>query len=40
MQSTSLGPCGAAVEDVVNITTADGRTLEIHFDVSSFYDSA
>jgi hypothetical protein len=40
LQSASLGQCGAAVEDVVSITTADGRTLEIHFDVSSFYDSA
>lgn len=40
MQSTSLEQCGAAVDNVVSITTPDGRTLEIHFDISSFFPSA
>lgn len=40
MQSTSLEQCGAAVDNVVSITTPDGRTLEIHFDISSFFSSA
>jgi hypothetical protein len=40
MQSTELGQCGAAVDNIVSIRTADGRTLEIHFDVTSFLESA
>ena len=40
IESQALGQCGEAVADIVTITTADGRSLKIHFDVSSFLQSA
>ena len=40
MQGLSVGQCGAAVDNLVSITTADGRTLVIHFDISSFIQAA
>ena len=39
VKSESLGQCGDAVADIVSITTADGRELEIHFDISSFLET-
>jgi hypothetical protein len=40
VQGQSLGQCGEAAADIVNIKTPDGRTLEIHFDISSFFQPA
>jgi len=40
VQSQEPGQCGQAPADIVSITTADGRTLEIHFDISLFFESA
>jgi len=40
VQSQSSGQCGQAPADIVSITTPDGRTLEIHFDISLFVESA
>jgi hypothetical protein len=40
MQNQSLGQCGESAADIVSIKTSDGRTLEIHFDISSFFTSA
>ena len=40
VQGQEPGQCGQAPADIVSITTADGRTLEIHFDISLFFESA
>jgi hypothetical protein len=40
MENQSLGQCGAAVDNIVSIKTVDGRMLEIHFDISSFFEAA
>jgi hypothetical protein len=40
VQSQEPGQCGQAPADIVSITTADGKTLEIHFDISQFFESA
>lgn len=33
----SLGQCAKSPADVLSITTTDGKTLEIYFDISSFF---
>lgn len=37
INSQSLTECGSSPTDELNLTTADGRDLTIHFDISSFF---
>ncbi len=37
MKMQSLSSCGDSPTDKLHITTADGRDLTLHFDISSFF---
>ncbi len=36
-QGQSLSHCGDKAADILEIRTADGRTLEVYFDISEYF---